>query len=168
MNDLSQKQILLLEDNDDDAFLTQRAMTKAGINGQLRRCEDGQAVIDYLQGLSEEKGPLPRKGMPHLILLDLKTPKKTGLEVLQWIREHDLYAPMVVLVLTSSSEQQDVERAYQLHVNAYLVKPTSLASMTEIAQCIKKLWLDASSLIHPAYAFPFLLGLAILPPPIKP
>jgi CheY-like chemotaxis protein len=161
MNILERKNILLLEDNDDDAFLTERALSKAGITEKVQRCQDGQVLIDYLSGVppyeNREENPLP-----HLILMDLKTPRKNGLEVLEWIRDHKKLSPMVVLALTSSSEQRDVERAYQLHVNAYLVKPTSLNAMTEIAHCIKRLWLDRGSTILTSFILPFLLALTFL------
>jgi CheY-like chemotaxis protein len=150
--------ILLVEDNDDDAFITERAFTSAGVKGRIHRCADGQSVIDYLSGLPPY-GNRQENPVPHLILLDLKVPRKTGLEVLEWIRQHEKLSPLVVLVLTSSCEPKDVEEAYKLHVNAYLVKPTSLTAMTEIATCICRLWLDKSSLIHPSLVFPFLLSL---------
>jgi CheY-like chemotaxis protein len=165
------KFILLLEDNDDDAFITERALTKAGVSNKVHRCQDGQDLIDYLSALSEKSQTEANKGaaeVPYLVLLDLKTPRKSGLEVLQWIRNHAHFGPLVVLALTSSSEKSDVERAYQLHVNAYLVKPTSLSTMTELAQSIKRLWLDPSSLMHPSFAFPMLLGLHLLPGHFKP
>jgi CheY-like chemotaxis protein len=141
MNNASLRHILLLEDNDDDAFLTERALKKAGINSMLQRYYDGQSVIDHLSTLRREDD-LIKNTIPHLVLLDIKTPKKTGLEVLHWIRSHQQFAPMIVLALTSSSERKDIARAFELHINAYLVKPTSLSTMVEIAQCIKKLWLD--------------------------
>lgn len=157
MNNDIPRTILLVEDNDDDAFITQRAFSSAGINAVIHRCEDGQAVIDYLSGLppytDRETNPVP-----HLILLDLKVPRKSGLEVLEWIRKHENFSPLVVLALTSSCEPKDVEQAYRLHINAYLVKPTSLTAMAEIAKCIRQLWLEKSSLIHPSLVFPLLAG----------
>lgn len=157
MNNDIPRTILLVEDNDDDAFITQRAFSSAGINAVIHRCEDGQAVIDYLSGLppytDRETNPVP-----HLILLDLKVPRKNGLEVLEWIRKHENFSPLVVLALTSSCEPKDVEQAYRLHINAYLVKPTSLSAMAEIAKCIRQLWLEKSSLIHPSLVFPLLAG----------
>lgn len=141
------KKILLLEDNDDDAFLTERALIKAGVTCEIQRYKDGQSVVDYLGGLSKEDYASDIS-FPYLLLLDLKTPKKTGLEVLQWIREEPFLSFMVVLALTSSSERKDVKRACELHVNAYLVKPASLTNMTELAICIKKIWLDSSNYLH--------------------
>lgn len=157
MNSTKSLNILLLEDNDDDAFLTERALHKAGITEKPRRCQDGQVMIDYLSGLPASANR-PNNPLAHLILLDLKTPRKNGFEVLQWIRDHKQLSCMVVLALTSSSEQKDVDRAYELHVNAYIVKPTSLNAMTEIAVSIKRIWLDHGIMMSKICTLPFFLG----------
>ncbi|MDZ4787438.1 MAG: response regulator [Blastochloris sp.] len=156
------KKIFLLEDNDDDAFLTVRALTKAGIICEVERHEDGEAMIECLSKFSKED-ITSDSIFPYLLLLDLKTPKKTGLEVLQWIRGDSLLHLMVVLALTSSSERKDAKRASELHVNAYLVKPTSLSNMTDLAMCIKKIWLDPASGLQSAH-LSTLLSEDITPP----
>lgn len=153
--------ILLVEDNDDDAFITSRAFISAQVNATIKRTEDGQSAIDYLSGT----GPYAdRKAypLPDVLLLDLKLPHKTGLEVLQWVREHEVLHPLVVLVLTSSSERIDVEKAYQLHVNAYVVKPTSINHMVEIARHIQNFWLNTAIVLRPTFVFPFMLTAARL------
>jgi two-component system response regulator len=91
--------------------------------------------------------------LPDLILLDLKMPRLGGLETLKWIRQHEIFSPLVVLALTSSREQRDVNGAYQLHINAYLVKPNSLGDMIEMARSIRQFWLDQSHVVRPRISF---------------
>ncbi len=153
--------ILLVEDNDDDAFITSRAFNSAQIHVTIKRTEDGQSAIDYLSGA----GPYADRALyplPDIILLDLKLPHKTGLDVLKWVREHPVLHPMVILVLTSSSERADVEAAYQLHVNAYVVKPTSMNHMVDIARQIHSFWLNTAVMLRPTFVFPFILAAARL------
>lgn len=143
-------EILLVEDNDDDAFLTQRALQSVGITEKITRCRDGQAVIDYLIDLTKPCPAEQKMCAPDLILLDLKIPRLGGLEVLKWIRSHEVFHPVVVLALTSSSQKKDVHLAYQLNINAYLVKPSSLNEMTQLARTIRDFWLGQIHLIRPS------------------
>jgi two-component system, response regulator len=145
--------ILLAEDNTDDAFLTTRAMEAAGITQTIHHCVDGQAVIDYLGGLLADRENFDESKLPELVLLDLKMPRMDGLETLKWIRHHEKFGPIVVLALTSSSEERDVSAAYQLRINAYLVKPSALSQMIELARAIRHFWLDQSHLIQPRISF---------------
>jgi CheY-like chemotaxis protein len=145
--------ILLAEDNADDAFLTTRAMESAGITHSIHHCCDGQAVIDYLEGMLSHRETVDEMNLPDLVLLDLKMPRLDGLDTLRWIRLHKKFAPLVVLALTSSSEQRDVKAAYELHINAYLMKPSSLSEMIELARAIRFFWLDQNHLIKPRISF---------------
>jgi CheY-like chemotaxis protein len=152
--------ILLAEDNSDDAFLTTRALTTAGISQRIHHCSDGQAVVDYLEGLLVDREKKQEAELPELILLDLKMPRMGGLETLKWIRLHGLFNSVIVLALTSSSEQTDVKAAYDNHVNAYLVKPTSLSEMVELARSIRQFWLDQKLLLRTQLSFSSLGGVA--------
>ena len=145
--------ILLAEDNDDDAFLTKRAMESAGVSQPIHHCRDGQAVIDYLEAAVSNRGKVNTSGLPDLILLDLKMPRINGLETLKWIRQHEVFSTLIVLALTSSSEQRDVQAAYRLQINAYLVKPSSLREMIDLAGSIRHFWLDENHLIRPQISF---------------
>lgn len=148
--------ILLVEDNDDDAFIATRAFGTAQIDALITRADDGQAAIDYIQGtgIYTDRTIYP---LPDLVLLDLKLPQKNGLEVLRWIRENEVFKPIVVLIMTSSSERNDVEQAYRLNANAYMVKPTSMNLMVEIAQHIQRFWLNSSVVLRPTLVLPFLI-----------
>lgn len=114
--------ILLVEDNDDDVFLMQRALKKAEINNRLQIVTDGQQAVHYFEGTGQyanrELHPLP-----FLIFLDLKLPYLNGFEVLRWLQEHHFLESVIVAVLTSSAENKDIEKAYALGAHCYLVKP---------------------------------------------
>ena len=145
--------LLLAEDNEDDAFLTARAMESAGISHNIHHCRDGQAVIEYLEDALSRRGKTEEILLPDLILLDLKMPRLGGLGVLEWIRRHEILKPLVVLALTSSSEERDVNAAYQLQINAYLVKPASLSEMIDLAHAIRSFWLEQKHLVVPRIGF---------------
>jgi two-component system response regulator len=128
-------------------------MQSAEISHPIFHCRDGQAAIDYLQEIASGREKRDVSALPDLILLDLKMPRLGGLETLKWIRQHEIFSPLVVLALTSSREQRDVNGAYQLHINAYLVKPNSLGDMIEMARSIRQFWLDQSHVVRPRISF---------------
>ncbi len=146
--------IILAEDNEDDAFLTMRAMQSAGITQPICHCRDGQAVIDYLSSLLTDERKASGVVLPDLLLLDLKMPRLGGMEALRWIRQHEPFKALVVLALTSSKEDRDVKAAHELNINAYLVKPSSLSEMIQLASAIRSFWLDQSHLIRPRLSIP--------------
>src|SRR5208283_5372818 len=135
--------ILLVEDEENDVFFFKRAMEKEGVMNRLLVAKDGQAAIDYLQGegpfANREKFPLPG-----LILLDLKLPFVMGLDVLKWIREQSK-STSIVLILSSSPDEEDVASAYRLGANAYLVKPAEPSQLAVIVRSIKSFWLTANT-----------------------
>jgi two-component system response regulator len=141
--------IILAEDNDDDAFLTMRALQSAGISRPIHHCRDGQSVIDYLEALLPDGKNAGSLELPDLLLLDLKMPRLGGMEALRWIRAHEAFKALAVLALTSSREERDVKAAHELNINAYLVKPASLSEMVELASAIRSFWLDQGHLIRP-------------------
>lgn len=132
--------ILLVEDNEDDAFFMSQALKDAGITNPLKHLEDGQAAIDYLSGTGKfsdrEKNPLPM-----VVFLDLKMPMKSGHDVLAWIRAQPQFEKLVVIVLTSSNEERDLKRAYELGANSYVVKPPTAKQLLELAEAFKLWWL---------------------------
>ena len=135
------RSILLVEDNEDDVFLMTRALKGAHIVNPLHSVDDGQQAIDYLAGngpfADREKHPFPA-----IVFLDLKLPLKSGLEVLQWIRNQSQFENLIVLVLTSSNEPSDLKRAYSLGANSYLVKPPTAVQLLELAKAFKWYWLE--------------------------
>jgi len=132
--------ILLVEDNPDDVYFMQRAFKMAAIQNPLQVAVDGQEAIDYLAGAGKfaDRDMFPS---PCLVLLDLKLPRKTGHEVLKWIRERPDFSSLIVIALTTSREPKDIAEAYRLSVNAYLVKPTSPAELANIMTKIRDFWI---------------------------
>jgi CheY-like chemotaxis protein len=125
--------ILLVEDDENDVFLMERAMSKANLGGPIHVAVNGQEAIDYLSG----KGKFSDRTiypLPHCIFLDLKLPFIHGFEVLEWIRTQPSLQEINVLILTSSGEDRDRERANQLGAKAYLVKPPTAQSLLEVIQ----------------------------------
>lgn len=133
--------ILLVEDNEDDIFFMQRAVKSSGIEATMVVAQNGQAAIDYLSGTGEyaDRARFP---YPTLILLDLKMPLRSGLEVLEWIRTQPPLQTLLVLILTTSREESDVERAYRLGANSFLVKPPSIEELNDLMRLVKEYWLD--------------------------
>lgn len=132
--------ILLVEDDPNDVFLMQRAFRHAEIPNQLHIVEDGDKAINYLAGTGSysdrEKYPLPS-----LVLLDLKLPLRSGLEVLEWIRSQPGLKRLIVIILTSSRESSDIAKAYDLGANSYMVKPASPQVLIDLAKTIKSYWM---------------------------
>lgn len=114
--------ILLVEDNDDDAFFMERALTKAQLSHPLRVARDGQEAIDYLagEGKFSDRAQYP---LPFVVFLDLKLPYIHGFDVLIWIRQQEQFRQLPVVILTSSPEERDQQKADALGAQGYLVKP---------------------------------------------
>ncbi len=133
--------ILYVEDEDNDVFLLRNGFKRAGITNPLQVATDGQMAIEYLAGT----GPFADRGkypLPGLVLLDLKLPKKDGLEVLQWIRGQHALATVAVIVFTSSPNDDDARRALQFGANSFVIKPARLEQLCEFARRLKAWWLD--------------------------
>lgn len=141
--------ILLVEDDPDDVFFLQEAFKKADMAGALRVARDGEEAVAYLlgQGAFADRRLHPP---PALVLLDLKLPRKSGLEVLEWRRGQPGMASIPVVVLTSSVSETDVRRAYELGANAYLVKPIDSGAQDEMVGTIRRFWLGLNRLPDPA------------------
>ena len=131
--------ILHVEDDANDVLLVQRALKKANVGTRIHSVSDGDQAISYLSGAGafsdRERYPLP-----HLVLLDLKMPRKSGLEVLQWVREQPQFNATVVVVFTSSKHDQDIGRAYELGANSYLVKPVGFDALFETVKSVNHYW----------------------------
>lgn len=133
--------ILMVEDDPADARLMQRAFTKAGVTATVLRLSNGDEAVDYLSGNPpyENRGAHP---LPSLVVLDLKLPRRSGLEVLQWLRNRpDALRRLPAVMLTSSRHAVDVNRAYDLGCNSYLVKPDTQEDMINLAQIFRTYWL---------------------------
>jgi CheY-like chemotaxis protein len=132
--------VLLVEDDANDVFLMQRAFKKAGIPNPIYVAGDGEDAVSYLAGHGEF-ADRSRHPMPLLVLLDLKLPRKNGIEVLEWIRKQHPLRRLPVVVLTSSREPRDVDRAYDAGANSYLVKPLGFESLLDLVHSLNAYWL---------------------------
>jgi CheY-like chemotaxis protein len=140
MNENSQVEILLVEDNPQDLELAQRALRKAKVSNRIQVARDGAEALEFIFC----EGPHAARQIedtPRMILLDLKLPKVDGLEVLQRLKGDPRTRMIPVVVLTSSKEQSDVVESYQLGVNSYIVKPVNFESFVAAVQQIGMYWL---------------------------
>jgi CheY-like chemotaxis protein len=140
--------LLLVEDNQDDQFLFQEAWKKAGIENPLAMVEDGDQACDYLSGVGRY-ADRPRFPFPVMVLLDLKMPGKSGLEVLAWMRGQDKFKSLPVVVLTASTWPEDVAKAYRLGANSFVIKPSSAQELTDFVAALKGYWLRFNEFAPP-------------------
>jgi CheY-like chemotaxis protein len=128
--------ILLVEDNPTDVDLTMQAFEEHGMADTLVVCRDGEDALRYIDEHGHEDDPL----LPRLVLLDLRMPNVDGLEVLRVMRAHATWKRMPVVVLTTSTEDDDIERAYALGANSYVVKPVDFDAFSELVKTLKLYW----------------------------
>lgn len=138
-----QRSILLVEDNEDDVILIQRALKKGGIAAPVHIARDGDEAVDFLTRADQFR-ETRSTSLPTMVLLDLKLPKRNGFEVLQWIRSHVSLAQLPVVVFTTSTQHSDLERAYGLGANSYLKKPVTMGQTTELLRTVGIYWLTCN------------------------
>lgn len=132
--------ILHVEDREEDVFLLKFAFKTAEITNPVHVAADGQLAIDYLAGNGEfsnrQLHPLPL-----ITLLDIQLPFKTGLDVLEWVREQPALKSLIIVMLTSSAYDHDICRAYNLGANGFLVKPSGTPALADMCRALKHYWL---------------------------
>jgi len=139
--------VLLAEDNVDHAFFATRAFRDAqGPGLEMHTVTDGEQVLDYLF----RRGGFADAERPHLIVLDLKMPKKNGLEVLEEISHDESLRTIPVVVLSSSDRPEDIDESYARGANSYVTKPAAAASLHEGLRDLARYWMDVASLPEPA------------------
>jgi CheY-like chemotaxis protein len=131
--------ILLVEDEENDALLLKRAFKKSSILNPIHWVKDGLDAIDYLRG---EGGFADRAlyPFPEVVLLDLKMPRMGGLELLAWMREHPETRVIPTIVMSSSREDTDIEQAYNLGANTYLIKPADFDTLARMVKATHDYW----------------------------
>lgn len=132
--------ILLVEDSPDDLELTLHALTENRLANRIEVARDGQQALDYIFGTGEFAGRDIRD-RPRLILLDLKLPKVSGLEVLRHVKADERTKTIPVVVLTSSREDRDIVDSYNLGVNSYIQKPVSFSDFTQAVSRLGMYWM---------------------------
>lgn len=133
--------ILLVEDDANDVFFLRRAIEKMQLPCNARFVEDGEAAVAYLKGAGVYADRLAHP-FPVLVTLDLKLPRMSGHEVLQWLRAQPGMRRLPVVILTSSVEPNDINQAYDEGANAYVVKPGGLSGMVELMSALGKFWVS--------------------------
>ncbi|OOQ56717.1 response regulator [Mucilaginibacter pedocola] len=128
--------ILLVEDNEGDILLTKEALEDSKIINDITVLKDGKAAMDYFEELTTDT---PR---PDLVLLDINLPKKSGHEVLAFLKTHDKYKQIPVIMLTTSSSQHDIVAAYKGHVNCYITKPIDVNDFIKAVAKIEEFWIN--------------------------
>jgi two-component system response regulator len=134
-----EKPILLIEDNPDDEALAVRALRKRSIGNPIVVCRDGAEALEYIFGTGKYAGRSVID-FPAVTLLDLKLPKVDGLTVLQRIRADERTRPMPVVILTSSNQEADIVRSYELGANSYVRKPVEFEQFVEAVQQLGLYW----------------------------
>ena len=131
--------ILVAEDNEDDSFILQRALKRAGLHNPLHICCDGEELVAYLkaEGPYTDRSKYP---FPRILILDLKMPGMGGLGVLRWIRGHPECCAIPAIVLSSSAQPSDIAEAYQLGANAYVAKPGQFDELVRHLKCFHSFW----------------------------
>lgn len=137
---MNNKTILLVEDNPDDEELTIRSLRKAKISNEIIVARDGVEALNYLISSSGDAGTVG-KALPALILLDLKLPKLNGIDVLRELRANDVTRLVPVVVLTSSSEEEDMLSSYQNGANSYVRKPVDFNDFAETVTQLGVFWM---------------------------
>jgi CheY-like chemotaxis protein len=133
--------LLIVEDNADDIFFIERIFKQIGARCELKFAHDGMEAIDYLSG----KGPFKDRAkhpMPTIILMDLKMPRKNGFVVLEWMHQQPEITLIPTIVVTSSTLQEDVTRAYRLGANAVMNKPVDKDSLLQMLKSFHIYWTD--------------------------
>jgi len=130
--------VLYVEDDDNDALLMERAFRIVGVANPIRILSDGKAAIDHLADLPANSS----QARPCLLMLDLSIPGKNGLEVLKWVRSSPAHSDLPVIVLTSSNEESDIHRAFQLRANGFISKPGDANKLLNFVKAINEYWLS--------------------------
>jgi CheY-like chemotaxis protein len=129
--------ILLVEDNPMDVDLTMEAFKEHSVLNPILVCRDGEEALQYMAEHRAATDAL----LPALVLLDLRLPKVDGIDVLRHARSHEVWRQIPVVVLTTSREDQDIETAYRIGVNSYIVKPVDFMAFADVVGMIKRYWL---------------------------
>lgn len=138
MND-SNYTILLVEDEENDATLVKMAFKKSNILNPVQWAQDGLEAIAYLNGDGVYADRV-RYPFPEVLILDLKMPRMSGFELLSWIREHPDYRVIPSIIMTSSRQDPDIQKAYNLGANTYMIKPSSFEELAKMVKLAHEYW----------------------------
>jgi len=134
--------ILIAEDDADDRFLLQAAFEENRFNDKLHFVENGVELLDFLQRHTQNE---QTARMPHFILLDLNMPKKDGREVLRELKQHPIYKKIPVIIFSTTNNEQEMRRCYELGANSYITKPNSFENLIKMVAALRSYWIQTSS-----------------------
>jgi len=134
--------VLIAEDDENDALMLSRILKKTRVEVIVHIVPDGAEAIAYLKG-EDRYADRERYAFPRMLITDLKMPRKNGFELLEWLREHPECHLVPIMILSSSKADEDVIRAYQLGVNAFFQKPSSIEELTNLLELVLQFWLKA-------------------------
>ena len=137
--------ILLVEDSSDDLELLRRFFAKAGLQNSLQAVPDGVEAISYLlgRGKYDDRGRYPE---PNIVLIDINMPRVNGLELMSWLRTQPDFERLVIVALSGSGHQDEIDRAYEMGANSYLLKPTSGAELERVIKSFYDYWVRSNYL----------------------
>ena len=136
--------ILVAEDDSDDRFLLQTAFKEKGYDDRLEFVENGVELIEFLSNIQDNK--TAHYGFPYFILLDLNMPKKDGREALKEIKQHPVFKKIPIIVFTTTKNESEIRRCYELGANTYIVKPVSFEGLLKVLDNIRTYWSNTASI----------------------
>jgi CheY-like chemotaxis protein len=136
--------ILVAEDDSDDRFLLQTAFKEKGFNDKIEFVENGVELIDFLANIHDKK--TAHESYPYFILLDLNMPKKDGREVLKEIKQHPVFKKIPIIVFTTTKNENEIRRCYELGANTYVVKPVSFEGLLKVLDDIRAYWFNTATI----------------------
>ncbi|THU37142.1 response regulator [Niastella caeni] len=142
---MNKQPILIAEDDADDRYLLQTAFAEIGYPEQIDFVENGIEVLNYLDNIYTSAN-MEMKALPGFILLDLNMPKKDGREVLKEIKQHPVFKKIPVIVFTTTKNEIEIKRCYELGANSYVVKPISFDALLKVVENIRSFWFQTASI----------------------
>lgn len=142
---MTKQPILIAEDDADDRYLIQTAFSEIGYPEQIDFVENGIEVFSYLDNIYANNDNV-EKALPGFILLDLNMPKKDGREVLKELKQHPVFKKIPVIVFTTTKNEIEIKRCYELGANSYVVKPISFDALLKVVENIRSFWFQTASI----------------------
>ncbi len=136
--------ILVAEDDSDDRFLLQTAFNEKGYDDKIEFVENGVELFDFLANIQDKK--TSHDTYPYFILLDLNMPKKDGREVLKEIKQHPVFKRIPIIVFTTTKNENEIKRCYELGANTYVVKPVSFEGLLKVLDDIRAYWYNTAAI----------------------
>ena len=138
--------ILIAEDDADDRFLLQTVFKEKGFQDRIEFVENGVELMIYLDNIKEKKKQATN--YPGFILLDLNMPKKDGREVLREIKQHPIFKRIPIIVFTTTKNDNEIKRCYDLGANTYVVKPVTFDDLSKVVEEIRQYWFTTAAIPH--------------------